>query len=314
MGDIIHDKACPPMAERQRIINEKDVKAALAQYNTSHSPEAPASLSSAKGRVLEVKFGGHTCFSCCAFDYFDDLAIELERFAGAPFAAFDSAAIAKPTPHYLVKYAMLDFLDEIKCAMAEVGEEVCARIAEFENASRDERTLFSELCYCILTANYTAEGGMRIQREIGDGFARLPKEEVAKKLRELHYRFPNIRASFIVEARRLNGDLLQILKGFSSSVSARAWLVENVKGYGFKEASHFMRNVGFKDVAIIDRHIVRFLDQKELLSHAESKKAILPRRYLQYERILAAIARRLSINLAELDLYIWYLMTGKVLK
>ena len=37
---------------------------------------------------------------------------------------------------------------------------------------------FSELCFCILTANSTAELGMKIQREVGSGFLHMEKEEI----------------------------------------------------------------------------------------------------------------------------------------
>lgn len=88
-------------------------------------------------------------------------------------------------------------------------------------------------------------------------------------------------------------------------------MTENVKGLGYKEASHFLRNIGFKDLAIIDRHIINYLEKKGLI---EKPKTLTKRRYLECERILSAIADRLGITVAELDLYIWYLMTGKILK
>jgi N-glycosylase/DNA lyase len=212
----------------------------------------------------------------------------------------------------MVIYAKLDFLGEIKEAIERVGDQVRARMAEFRAAGGDCKSLFSELCYCILTANYTAEGGMRIQREIGEGFTALPRDALAVRLRELRYRFPNTRAGYIVEARCLCGSLLDTLSGFPSQTAARDWLAENVKGYGYKEASHFLRNVGFTDVAIIDRHILRFLAGKGLID--DPKKPLSRSRYVLYEMILTAIASKLGLTLAELDLYLWYIMTGKVLK
>jgi N-glycosylase/DNA lyase len=38
------------------------------------------------------------------------------------------------------------------------------------------------------------------------------------------------------------------------------------------------------------------------------------KRYLEIEAVLKKIAEKLDMSLAELDLYLWYLETGKVLK
>jgi len=45
-----------------------------------------------------------------------------------------------------------------------VREVVESRIEEFRRLGRGlSRELFKELCFCILTANFNAEGGIRIQ-------------------------------------------------------------------------------------------------------------------------------------------------------
>jgi N-glycosylase/DNA lyase len=97
-----------------------------------------------------------------------------------------------------------------------------------------------------------------------------------------------------------------------NGVDAREWLVNNVKGLGYKEASHFLRNTGVLDVAIIDRHILRFLLDKQLIT--EIPKSLNRRKYFEIERLLSCIATKLGSTLGELDLYIWSLRTGKVLK
>jgi N-glycosylase/DNA lyase len=245
-------------------------------------------------------------------DYFDDLKALLKRKSGSPFAFWE--ATMDPSPHnesYDVRYVCLDFLGGIRKAMDDVHGLVERRMEEFKAVGRDDVAQFNELCFCILTANYTAEGGARIQKEIGDGFSKLPLPILSKKLKSLGYRFPNTRAGFIVENRRLQKDLRRSLVCYKSGVEAREWLVENVKGFGYKEASHFLRNTGFSDVAIIDRHILRFLVKEGLI---EEPRSLTRRRYLSIERLLRGIANELGISLSELDLYLWYKMKGKVLK
>jgi N-glycosylase/DNA lyase len=37
-------------------------------------------------------------------------------------------------------------------------------------------------------------------------------------------------------------------------------------------------------------------------------------KYLEIENFLMKIAKKLNLSLAELDLYLWYIETGKILK
>ncbi|MDD1775746.1 MAG: hypothetical protein LUP94_00150, partial [Candidatus Methanomethylicus sp.] len=152
---------------------ESTVKLALDNYNARFSKEVPASLESLRGRIIRVRFGGNILHSCCALDYFDDLSIALEEVLGAPHTVVQYAIITKENPHYSVEIASLDFLGEIERVMEEIGDQVLARMTEFKKAGSEEASLFSELCYCILTANYTAEGGMRIQKEMQGDFNNL---------------------------------------------------------------------------------------------------------------------------------------------
>ncbi len=85
----------------------------------------------------------------------------------------------------------------------------------------------------------------------------------------------------------------------------------NVKDLGYKESSHFLRNIGFKGSAIIDFHIIDILADNRLI---ERPKALTKSDYLRIEGVLGNIAKKADLNLSELDLYLWYLETGKVLK
>ena len=195
---------------------------------------------------------------------------------------------------------------------SEVKGLIDARIREFreigEGASSE---VFKELCFCILTANFSAERGIKIQKEIGDGFLTLPESKLAEKLKELGHRFPEARAKYIVEARTYIESLKEIIESFCSGRMLREWLAENVKGLGFKEASHFLRNIGYTDLAILDFHIIDLLVKCNLV---EKPKTMTKKRYLEIEELQRKIAERSNLSLAELDLYLWYMETGKVLK
>ena len=106
-------------------------------------------------------------------------------------------------------------------------------------------------------------------------------------------------------------EIIEAMEGIGDEHRLRRWLAENVPGLGFKEASHFLRNVGFRNLAIIDFHIIRLLKRYGLLGDFRS---LTRRRYLEIEKLLREIADRLGLSLAELDLYLWYLDSGKIVK
>ncbi|MEM4168631.1 MAG: N-glycosylase/DNA lyase [Thermoproteota archaeon] len=189
---------------------------------------------------------------------------------------------------------------------------VLKRLRQFEEARASRERIFSELCFCILTANCSAEGGLRVQEEIGEGFLKLSRSQLSRKLRSLGYRYPNTRAKYIVEARKRCEDVLRIINEDGDPTRVRRWLADNVPGIGFKEASHFLRNIGFKNLAIIDKHVLRVLHR---YGYVESIPQTLSRaKYLEIEKVLSKIAGELNMTLAELDLYLWYMDTGRILK
>lgn len=192
-----------------------------------------------------------------------------------------------------------------------IKEVIERRLGEFEELGRKSSPeLFRELSFCLLTANSSAERCMRIQEEAGDGFLELPREQLEGMLKKHGHRFPSARAGYILEARK-NSSLRDVISSAGSGQEAREWLVRNVKGLGYKEASHFLRNIGFKNLAIIDFHIIDLLGRYGLI---EKPKSLGRKRYLEIENILKSLSERLGMSLAELDLYLWYMETGKVLK
>jgi N-glycosylase/DNA lyase len=174
------------------------------------------------------------------------------------------------------------------------------RVSEFK-AKKSDEDLFSELCFCIMTAGFRADKSIEIQEKIGNGFLVLPEKKLQEKLKELGYRYHN-RAAYIVQNRRHARELRN---------RDREWLVKNIKGFGYKEASHFLRNIGRCDCAIIDFHIVDILVKYKLIKRP---KNLIKARYLEIEKVLEDIAKKTKLNLDELDLYLWFLETGKILK
>ena len=217
--------------------------------------------------------------------------------------------------------------EEIEKAISEVKNYVDRRISEFKNLKKKgltkfdfkpflnikpyEADIFSEASFCILTANSSATLGIKIQKEIGiEGFKNLSFDELFEKLRSMGHRFAQQRAERIILLRDKE-KLLEEIRNYKNGKDAREILVKSIKGYGYKEASHFLRNIGFEDVAIIDRHISRFLFEKGVV---KPRKTITKKVYLECEKALDKICKELNLTQGELDLYIFYIKTKKVLK
>ena len=188
------------------------------------------------------------------------------------------------------------------------------RMKEFEElGKKSSNELFNDLCFCCMTANFSAQGGIKIQNAIANGFATLPEEELAQKLSELGHRFPNARAKYVVESRIYKDTLKKILEEINDELLTREWIVNNIKGLGMKEASHFLRNIGYKKLAIIDFHIIDLLVKHNLIERPKSK-SLAQKKYLEIENVLTRLSKLTNLNLGELDLYLWYEETGKILK
>ncbi|PIN95245.1 N-glycosylase [Candidatus Pacearchaeota archaeon CG10_big_fil_rev_8_21_14_0_10_30_48] len=193
-----------------------------------------------------------------------------------------------------------------------IRETVEKRLKEFDELREKENDeWFSELCFCLLTANSRASSAIKIQNQIGArGFLNSPKENIAQTIKMNKHRFHNNKAKYIVGAREFK-NIKEILKD-KEDFEAREFIVENVKGLGMKEASHFLRNVGRKNLAILDRHILNLLYEEGYL--LEKPKTLTPKVYKKIEETFNRIAERLKMSSAELDLYMWYMKTGIVLK
>ncbi|TKJ23840.1 MAG: N-glycosylase [Promethearchaeota archaeon Loki_b32] len=205
---------------------------------------------------------------------------------------------------------LLDTLETLKTS--EIKECIDARLAEFSMIKTQPiHQIFKELCFCIMTANCSAAKCIEVHETIGEDFLTVSEIGLANKFKELGYRFPNVRSSFIIEARKKMYHLENVIKSTNNGNQLRDWIVKNIKGIGYKEASHFLRNIGFNEYAIIDFHIINLLAKYNIV---EKPKTMTKTKYLEIEEILKNIGNKLKLNMAELDLYLWYLETGKILK
>ena len=198
--------------------------------------------------------------------------------------------------------------------------EIRARLGEFEAVwqTADDARLWEELVYCIFTAGASARMGLGSVEAVRHLLARGTHEELAGALAGRH-RYPNSRSGYIVVTREyLEGDcqlrLRERLSSFGDPVARRDWLAreKGIKGLGYKESSHFLRNVGLRGYAILDKHILRCLFEVGVLDSPQPPTTRT--RYLATEQRLRDFARDVSIDFDELDLVLWSMKTGEILK
>jgi len=201
-----------------------------------------------------------------------------------------------------------------KLVNSDVKHIVDSRIKEFSSVgSANSLRWFEELAFCILAANFSARGAIKCIEKLKEENLILngSTEDVSLSLLKCGHRFPYARAKYIVSGRKWAQKLKEKILSFNNVSSAREWLVKNFSGVGWKVASHFLRNVGFLNVAIIDRHILNIMHKYKLTNFTTP---LNKRKYLHCEKILKNIANKIGISLGELDLYLWYLETGEILK
>jgi N-glycosylase/DNA lyase len=103
------------------------------------------------------------------------------------------------------------------------------------------------------------------------------------------------------------------LEGLGDAKTTRAWLVREVDGLGWKEASHFLRNIGRgDDLAILDRHILRNLQRHGVIRRMPG--SLTPKRYLQIENRMESFSKDVEISMAALDMLFWSRETGEIFK
>jgi len=199
---------------------------------------------------------------------------------------------------------------------SELSRTIDKRLKEFESfKNKSTKEWFSELCFCILTANSKAVTGLKIQNELkAKGFCEYPHDLIREIIKKNKHRFHNNKAKYIVSARDhidIKKKIIRLVKE-KGEIKAREWIADNIKGLGYKEASHFLRNVGYKNLSILDRHILNLMKENNFIK--EIPKPITRKKYLEIEKIFKEIANTLKMSCAELDLYMWYMKTGEVLK
>lgn len=211
-------------------------------------------------------------------------------------------------------------IEKIRESYSARSSEIKERLAEFSaiwKFGTDEK-LWEEMVFCFFTGGCSARMGLRSIEAVRPILLTGNHEELMNALVGKH-RYPRARAGYIVASRDFLQDHCQMklrekLESFTDDLARRDWLVKEkrVKGLGYKEASHFLRNIGLKGYAILDKHILRSLAELGFIEDPTPPNTRT--KYLHIENKLKELAEQSGIDFDELDLVLWSMKTGEILK
>lgn len=168
-------------------------------------------------------------------------------------------------------------------------------IGETFKKSKSDEDIFYDLCCCLSVPNAPYKRVFPIILKLRElDFFRKDVENLPKLMKPA--RFYNVKSKNLRKAKSKFQEILHVAKSNLSSSFKRDWFVKNVNGMGMKAASHFLRNLGYDDLAIIDTHIIKFM---QCLPPSSNQH------YLEIEQEFKKVAKAFEISPVILDAVIW---------
>jgi N-glycosylase/DNA lyase len=208
-----------------------------------------------------------------------------------------------------------DAREELRLMYVEKKDLILTRLQEFKDVFEkgDDQRVFKELVFCILTSAVGPKVGLISVNAVNDILMDGSESEVYEHLQYVH-KYPQ-RASYIVHTREylkrdFNFKLKDLILSFSDSIERRDFFASNkdIRGIGYVQASHFLRNIGFCGYAILDKNVMQSLYKLGVVDNL--KPPTTKKRYLEIEAKLKEFANKLDIGVDELDLLLWSRMKG----
>ena len=203
-------------------------------------------------------------------------------------------------------------LDELRSLYDEKRDALQSRLTDFARVPPED--YFYELAYCLLTPQssaFAADKAIKLLQQY-DFFHRDIDPEPLLHQKQFYIRFHKTKAKHLLLMKNQSPRIFEHLAGNLHNRQLREWLVQNVAGLGWKEASHFLRNIGGRDLAILDRHILKNMVRLGILKRLP--KTLTPRRYKLLEEKFHTFAQQIGIPVDELDLLLWSMETGTIFK
>ncbi|HEY4643324.1 MAG TPA: DNA lyase [Bacteroidota bacterium] len=186
------------------------------------------------------------------------------------------------------------------------------RLEQFSRVPPSE--YFYELAYCLLTPQSNALHCDAVVQQLKgrDFFNTALDPEPLLRQRPVYVRFHRTKAQRLIDLKARFPLVMEALSNGFDPKELRDWLVTNVRGLGYKESAHFLRNIGYRGLAILDRHILRNLKRFGVIRRLPP--VLNRKRYLHIEEKFLRFADLVGIPIDELDLLFWSMETGEVFK
>ena len=209
-------------------------------------------------------------------------------------------------------------IEQIHRDHAERGERARERLREFALVPPTE--YFYELAYCLLTPQSSAVNADTAVARLKElsFFERGGDPTPVLRRSDAYIRFHNTKARRLLTVREQFPVIAARIAATPPSapteevLALRDWMIAHVNGLGRKEAAHFLRNIGYRGLAILDRHILRNLTYHGVLR--TMPRSLTPARYSIIEGLVRQFAADTGIDMDELDLLFWSRETGEIRK
>jgi len=189
--------------------------------------------------------------------------------------------------------------------MAEIPPDELAQVRRVLGrfaAPKADKQIFYDLCFAICAPQTKFEQNKpTIERLAANNFF---EEDIPEwVLRDIltPVRFFNVKTGRLIKAKKQFPFVREVVRGKGSGHSKRMLLKRDIDGLGMKTTSHFLRNQGVQDLAIIDTHILKFLNEESVSGD---------KKYLKLEEAFGEIADSMWLTIAELDTYLWKVASG----
>lgn len=211
-------------------------------------------------------------------------------------------------------------IESIRRTYTKRRTEIKKRLGEFREIGirGSDEHLWAEMVYCFFTGGCSARMGLNALEAVKPILMTGDQSQLANALSGVH-RYPNARARYVVASREFlredcNLRLRSKLESFDCRFARRDWLVKEkgIKGLGYKEASHYLRNIGFRGYAILDKHVLNCLAELKIID--DPKPPNTRSKYLTVEEKLKQLTEMTGVDFDELDLVLWSMKTGVILK
>lgn len=201
---------------------------------------------------------------------------------------------------------------ELQNIYSEKKDRIKQRLNEFTLIPSEQ--YFYELAFCLMTPQSKAKSAFEVQKQLqAQNFYENPFNPTDLLNSPKNYiRFHNQKSKYILEMHNNYQMIFDIINDESTAIDKRNTLAKLVKGMGMKESSHFLRNIGFRNLAILDRHILRKL--LEYGGYTQIPAINTPKKYIETEQLFLQFSDIIEIPIDELDLLFWSEVTGEIIK